>query len=210
MATMLARRFIARRLPSAVRLRPFSSSRPRCTPPHVEYPATPTKAASYATPLLPLPTPPTQPTSHGLFLLYVPSPPAHWSSHIEMDDKLVDDVGKAMALNGIRFVVAHDPSTGKGYHGKLIVPDGLVATFPEFTHDTISSAELKRLVAAVRAGQAQTTPLGTEILVCTHGARDCRCSDIGGDLVGALRHEIARRGGAECRVTECAHVGGHK
>jgi hypothetical protein len=48
-----------------------------------------------------------------------------------------------------------------------------------------------------------------EILVCTHGNRDCRCSDLGGQLVESLRSEIQKRGlGMEVR--EIAHVGGHK
>ena len=48
-----------------------------------------------------------------------------------------------------------------------------------------------------------------EILVCTHGSRDCRCENIGGALVRALREEIAQRG-ANVKVGEIAHVGGHK
>lgn len=50
---------------------------------------------------------------------------------------------------------------------------------------------------------------GNEILVCTHGSRDCRCGDIGGDLVQSLR-ETARKRGIDVKVTECSHVGGHK
>jgi hypothetical protein len=45
--------------------------------------------------------------------------------------------------------------------------------------------------------------LPKEVLVCTHGARDCRCSDHGGPLVKALREEGVA-------VREIAHVGGHK
>lgn len=50
-----------------------------------------------------------------------------------------------------------------------------------------------------------------QILVCTHGARDCRCSDIGGDLLQALRQDIAQRGlQNEVRLGEVSHLGGHK
>lgn len=49
------------------------------------------------------------------------------------------------------------------------------------------------------------------LYVCTHGSRDCRCGDAGGDVVRALRAEVARRGIAdEVFVGEVAHVGGHK
>lgn len=189
------------------RFRPFFTSSPTWTPPHVEYPSTATKQKSYATPLLPLPTPPTQPASKGLFVLYVPQKPEEWPSHIEMDDPLVDRVGKEMAHQGIRMIVAHDP-TEEGYHAKLLISRGLVSTYPSFTLETFTSPEFKQTITAL---PAITTPATHEILVCTHGARDCRCSDIGGDLVLALRHEVSKRGlQGKVKVTECAHVGGHK
>lgn len=49
-----------------------------------------------------------------------------------------------------------------------------------------------------------------EIVVCTHGSRDCRCEQTGGSLVRALKEEIARRGVKGIRIGEVAHVGGHK
>lgn len=50
-----------------------------------------------------------------------------------------------------------------------------------------------------------------EILVCTHGSRDCRCSDRGVPLVEALREEVKRRGlVGKVAVSEVGHVGGHK
>lgn len=49
-----------------------------------------------------------------------------------------------------------------------------------------------------------------EVLVCTHGSRDCRCEQTGGALVRALRAEIEQRGMGNVRVSEIAHVGGHK
>lgn len=50
-----------------------------------------------------------------------------------------------------------------------------------------------------------------EIVVCTHGSRDCRCGDKGGALVDALKEEIGRRGlEGKVKVGEVAHVGGHK
>ncbi|KAI0628520.1 hypothetical protein C8Q77DRAFT_1035683, partial [Trametes polyzona] len=50
------------------------------------------------------------------------------------------------------------------------------------------------------------------LYVCTHGARDCRCGEGGGEVRRALRRELAKRGlGAEDVVLgEVAHVGGHK
>ncbi|KAL5505073.1 hypothetical protein ACEPAH_7736 [Sanghuangporus vaninii] len=56
------------------------------------------------------------------------------------------------------------------------------------------------------------------LLVCTHGSRDCRCSDRGGVLIEALHGELAsrrERNGEDSvwnrmKVGETAHVGGHK
>ncbi|THG97359.1 hypothetical protein EW145_g7631 [Phellinidium pouzarii] len=69
---------------------------------------------------------------------------------------------------------------------------------------------------------------GAILLVCTHGARDCRCGDAGGALIDALRKELSMRrrrsnlnediNGSvhsesvwkKIRLGEIAHVGGHK
>lgn len=49
------------------------------------------------------------------------------------------------------------------------------------------------------------------LYVCTHGSRDCRCGDCGGDVARALQREIDRRGvGQDVFLGEVAHVGGHK
>ncbi|KAJ7894455.1 hypothetical protein B0H14DRAFT_2334414 [Mycena olivaceomarginata] len=54
------------------------------------------------------------------------------------------------------------------------------------------------------------------IYVCTHGARDCRCGEMGGKVFTALREDLYRRiradpGGPAERVVlgEVGHVGGH-
>lgn len=49
------------------------------------------------------------------------------------------------------------------------------------------------------------------VYVCTHGARDCRCGDLGGSFVQALREEVGRRKlEGTVKVGEVGHVGGHK
>ncbi|GAA5891716.1 hypothetical protein JCM6882_006179 [Rhodosporidiobolus microsporus] len=70
------------------------------------------------------------------------------------------------------------------------------------------------------AASPSTTPPRTHIFICTHGTRDCRCSDLGEPLYQALLGEIKRRklGGelkgsveeSEVRIARIAHVGGHK
>ncbi|KAJ9091079.1 hypothetical protein QFC19_009253 [Naganishia cerealis] len=219
--------------------RAFSVSQPSWEPPHVAYPATPTKEQSYATPLLPLPSPPTQPASKALLLLYVPYPPSRWPSHLEIEDPFVDQVGKLVALHGTRLVVCYDGNDSDkqhAYRAKLFAPGGLIKSYPTITSSTLTSTDFLSTLDSLSTTHQPTQPTPpryTEILVCTHGARDCRCSDIGGDLVLALRAEVKRRGeqllppgeeaerdlaqqglhGSDSRrwkITECAHVGGHK
>lgn len=62
------------------------------------------------------------------------------------------------------------------------------------------------------------------IYVCTHGSRDCRCGDMGGAVVDALRREVSSRSEQvrssanpdlssiwdRIKIGEVAHVGGHK
>ena len=54
------------------------------------------------------------------------------------------------------------------------------------------------------------------LLVCTHMARDCRCGDLGGTYVRALRTEIEKRKKLDerlygrFRIGEVGHVGQHK
>ena len=77
---------------------------------------------------------------------------------------------------------------------------------------------LKAPAAAAATGTTTAAAAATaiingkrEVLVCTHGSRDCRCEQTGGALVLALRTELARRGlEDEVAVNEIAHVGGHK
>ena len=66
-------------------------------------------------------------------------------------------------------------------------------------------------------GQDRTQADDTVYLyVCTHGAKDCRCGDWGGQVADALRTEVWKRGledaglGKRVVVSEVGHVGGHK
>lgn len=69
-------------------------------------------------------------------------------------------------------------------------------------------------------GVSGATPSNSDdvhLYVCTHGALDCRCGDIGGAVAQAIRDELRKRIAADpsdpstcIKLAEVAHVGGHK
>ncbi|KAJ7916742.1 Sucrase/ferredoxin-like-domain-containing protein, partial [Mycena leptocephala] len=87
---------------------------------------------------------------------------------------------------------------------------------------TLSLSNVDEVAEKLR--QHATTPstnlvdaAAVHIYVCTHGARDCRCGDMGGKVFRTLRDELDRRISVEpcgpaSRVVlgEVGHVGGHQ
>lgn len=79
---------------------------------------------------------------------------------------------------------------------------------PSSSSDCTSPSDLLPPIESLSKASANDRK---EIHVCTHGQRDCRCSDVGGALVDDLQREIEQRGlNDEIDVFECSHVGGHK
>jgi hypothetical protein len=78
--------------------------------------------------------------------------------------------------------------------------------------DRIALSNLDQVVERI------VTPSGTptdsdsmHVYVCTHGARDCRCGETGGQVAETLREEIGRRNlSSFVKLGEASHVGGHK
>ncbi|EKM77772.1 hypothetical protein AGABI1DRAFT_76766 [Agaricus bisporus var. burnettii JB137-S8] len=63
--------------------------------------------------------------------------------------------------------------------------------------------------------EKKTAEPGTDeqihLYICTHGARDCRCGEHGGEFARALKEETERRSlGHRVKVREVGHVGGHR
>ncbi|KAJ7489246.1 Sucrase/ferredoxin-like-domain-containing protein [Mycena latifolia] len=92
--------------------------------------------------------------------------------------------------------------------------------FPTLSLSNVDDvAEALRQHATAPSPAVTTDSSDTEIhlYVCTHGARDCRCGDTGGQVFQALKDELDRRvradsAGPAKRVVlgEVGHVGGHK
>jgi len=102
---------------------------------------------------------------------------------------------------------------GGGYVARLFTRHGSLK-WDAFEEGLLGNEGFKREVDELLAKTIPDSILSAEmeakeILVCTHGSRDCRCSNLGGQLVEALRSEIRKRG-SRMEVREIAHVGGHK
>ena len=102
---------------------------------------------------------------------------------------------------------------GGGYVARLFTRHGSLK-WDGFEEGKLCSEVFKEEVDGLVDGSTDSIILKKEeevgeILVCTHGSRDCRCSNLGGQLVESLRSEIATRG-PSLNVREIAHVGGHK
>ncbi|KAF6747145.1 Sucrase/ferredoxin-like-domain-containing protein [Ephemerocybe angulata] len=99
--------------------------------------------------------------------------------------------------------------------GRLTLPSITLPTLPS----TLQTLEAHISGSSLLQPETQTN---IDILVCTHGARDCRCGDTGGKVYAALREAVPKvqaemeaegKGGVrvpKIRVGEVAHVGGHK
>lgn len=92
--------------------------------------------------------------------------------------------------------------------GRIEIPELSVATLDRV------SAQLEDLNRGPSKVLSDSEDI--DIYVCTHGARECACGAIGGEVVKALREEVSRRKRADpdgpilrVRVGEIGHVGGH-
>ncbi|GMK56746.1 hypothetical protein CspeluHIS016_0305860 [Cutaneotrichosporon spelunceum] len=104
---------------------------------------------------------------------------------------------------------------GEAYPATLHYADGKRFDFPSFSEGTLDSPQLRRALMYRPSGVLGEIPgeegMQKQVLVCTHGARDCRCADYGSPLVTALRDvESVRVGPGGVVIREIAHVGGHK
>jgi hypothetical protein len=174
--------------------------------------------------LNPLPLPRSINPSKGLFLIHLPIPAKYWPSHLDLYLPLLRKTTKLMKERGVVVNCIYDGvgtdtefREGGGYVARLFTRHGSLR-WDGFEERLLGSegfkGEVDQLLAKAHSASGDDLVVSPEmeskeILVCTHGSRDCRCSNLGGQLVGSLRAEIRKRG-SEMEVREIAHVGGHK
>lgn len=172
----------------------------------------------------------------GLLLFSIPIPPRLWPSHLDLMSDLLSDttrllkkskIGVNAYYDGVGDVSPPKPGAEEQYPAVMIYPDGKRFHFPHFDASTLKSQQLQEAVNYTPPINPLVTPKDVfpsppnflpqargfrekpEILVCTHGSRDCRCSSRGEPLVHALRAEIEKHK-LDIPVREIGHVGGHK
>ncbi|KAF8066643.1 Sucrase/ferredoxin-like-domain-containing protein [Lyophyllum atratum] len=87
---------------------------------------------------------------------------------------------------------------------------------PELTLENLDEVE-EKLRKHAEGPLVKQTSEEIHLYVCTHGARDCRCGEHGGEVANALREELTRLTKADpsgiasrVKLGEVGHVGGHE
>lgn len=176
---------------------------------HLELPSktSPTASESYNHELSPFSSR-ILPETTALLLISVPTSPRTWPSVIEKSDPVVGAASLDANLRKaqVRILANYTESSGTKYSARLFRPDGTMASLEDFTPESLQSQAFLDMIQGKSGDFKQLDR--PEIVVCTHGSRDCRCGDIGGDLVHTLK--TLPNAGSSINVSECSHVGGHK
>lgn len=184
----------------------FLASRPYASTSELPSKSSPTSETSYAHTLEAFSSR-TLPETKALLLISLPTPVKRWGGVVEKEDLVVGaaSLDKNLREGQVRILATYEG--GATHSARLFRPDGTVARIPDFSEKTLSEQSFQDLIDGKSSEfKAVDRP---EVVVCTHGARDCRCGDIGGDLVYSLRNEI-KGSSSSTSVSECSHVGGHK
>ncbi|QRV78577.1 succinate dehydrogenase iron-sulfur subunit [Ceratobasidium sp. AG-Ba] len=182
-------------------------------------------------PIDPSPLPGTAPEHSFQLILQTPHPPQTWPPKLQTASPLLTEVSALLKQHGglVNFAWAPPESDGVRTNSSptevwqhLDKPEsyrGILYSLnkPPYTIPVVSKSSLPELSSIIPRASQFFGALGTpaarnhrpvDLYVCTHAARDCRCGDIGGEIVQILRERCAGR--SDVRIFEIGHVGGHK
>ncbi|KAJ6598298.1 Sucrase/ferredoxin-like-domain-containing protein [Mycena vulgaris] len=171
--------------------------------------------------------PPEPPSPHGTvashrlyILLNSPSPPAAFPSRFStpLQRALQLQVTRWGGIVNFAWTGSPDESDEStsltafsSLGGRIHLPNVSLANVEDVAET------LKQHATAPPTTHTDSSDGQIHLYVCTHGARDCRCGDLGGKLFQALREEVDRlvladpSGPAKSVVLgEVGHVGGHQ
>ncbi|CAE6383448.1 unnamed protein product [Rhizoctonia solani] len=183
-------------------------------------------------PMDPLPLPGTAPEHSFHLILQTPYPPRTWPSKLQDASPLLRDISALLKQHGGIVNFAWAPSLSEtpteepsltssvwqesdkpeSYKGILYSLDRDPYTIPVVSKSSLpelSSIIPRRLQSPGAFGPPNSRSSAArtiDVYVCTHGTRDCRCGDIGGEIVQTLR--AMKR--PDVRVFDIGHIGGHK
>ncbi|CAE7195139.1 unnamed protein product [Rhizoctonia solani] len=182
-------------------------------------------------PIDPSPLAGTTPEHSFHLVLQTPYSPRTWPSKLQDASPLLRDISALLKQHGgiVNFAWAPPVSDNQtemssandvwqesdkpeSYKGILYSPNRDPYTMPAVSKSSLpelSSIIPRPLQSPGAFGPPNPRSSGAKMIdvyVCTHGARDCRCGDIGGEIAQALR--AMKR--PDLRVFDIGHIGGHK
>ena len=153
-----------------------------------------------AEPFDPSPLAGSSPAHNGHIIVHTSIPPKEWPSKVLGLSKQYDDLVIDKSLRDAGVLV------GLAYNSNLS-EDKNVNVYPTMkNHDGSNTSDIISMI-----NEDKPANDNIHIYVCTHGSRDCRCSQAGEPTVKSLREEIEKIGASDkVKVFEISHVGGHK
>ncbi|KAG8857323.1 hypothetical protein FRB96_005810 [Tulasnella sp. 330] len=169
---------------------------------------------------------------HDYYLfLHTSRPPSSWPSHIEAASPLLRELKREMKKhNGIANFAYHDAASPTEQGASLSSttaawdesePEVYKATMHGVKRDSrmVASVTMSNHGSVVKDYMAREVN-GTmdmdrgriRFYVCTHGNRDCRCGDVGGEVLAELKNSILKlepQTRSKIEIFEVGHVGGH-
>ncbi|KAJ3175975.1 hypothetical protein HDU87_005640 [Geranomyces variabilis] len=155
---------------------------------------------------------PTHVASSGFYKKHVlvATGTTHWDKKVEESDPYFARLSEVLKKHDIRTIACDAPNaaTDPSARSLLVLPDNI--EFPSVSPPDFASLATQ-LTSARSVLKSSPATHKTHILVCVHGARDCRCGDIGRPLYEALKAEVQRKGlESRIQIRAVSHVGGHK